>query len=195
MTDEVILALIGASVGLVTANITSWLNKRAFREEIAESDILKAQLEDYKSIWEIVTKVNFESIQLLSWLGRQTAQMQKEGIPNKQILSNLNKEFNPKSIDILKTVMSLNKYYVGISAPLIEALKSYEDSIWVVLKQQKFDKTKEILDKSEEVFRSIREITARLVKREFKISDSVGGIPKGGYLPEYIKEAFKWSAT
>ena len=66
MTDEIILALIGAGVGLVTAIITSWLNKRAFREEIAESDILKAQLEDYKSIWEIVTKVNFESTQLLS---------------------------------------------------------------------------------------------------------------------------------
>lgn len=191
MTDEIILALIGAGVGLVTAIITSWLNKRAFREEIAESDILKAQLEDYKSIWEIVTKVNFESTQLLSWIAGQNAQMQKEGIQENQILSNLNKEFAPKSIDILKTVMSLNKYYISIPVPLIEALKSYENSIWTVLKQQKFGKSKEIPDKSEVIFQSIREITAKLVKREFKISDSIGGVPEGGYLSEYIKEAFK----
>ena len=86
MEDKIILTLIGTAVGLITAIVTSWLNKRAFREEIAESDILKAQLEDYKSIWGIVTKMNFECTQLLSWMGTQIAQMKKENIPKLSLI-------------------------------------------------------------------------------------------------------------
>jgi len=191
MNDQIILAIIGAGIGMVTAIITSWLNKRAFREEIAESDILKTQLEDYKSIWEIVTKVNYESIQLLGWMSIQVNDMRKSGVSEDKIISVINKEFNPKSIDILKNTMSLNKYFISIPADLVESLKCYESSIWTILKQHKFDKYKDIIDESEKVFNSIRNITAKLVKRELKISDSIGEIPEGGYVPEYIKDAFK----
>jgi len=187
MEDKIILTLIGTAVGLITAIVTSWLNKRAFREEIAESDILKAQLEDYKSIWGIVTKMNFECTQLLSWMGTQIAQMKKENIPKNQISSTLNKKFTPKSVEILTTVMSLSKYYVTIPASLIDALKSYETSIWRVLNLQKFDESNEILEKSEVVFRSIREITAELVKREVKISESVRDAPKGVIFPNILR--------
>jgi len=139
MGDKIILTLIGGIVGLVTAIVTSWLNKRIFRGEIAESDVLKVQMENYKSM----------------------------------------------SIDILRTTMGLNKYCLIIPVSLIDALKSYEESVREIFKQQKFDRYNELIEKSEKIFECIREITTKLIRREIKISDSIGGIPNGGYLPSY----------
>lgn len=193
MEEKVTLALLGGLIGVtssvITAVVTSVLNKRAFREELAESEVLKKQLEDYRTIWEVVAEANFNTIQLVHGIVNLKTQLAKQGLAEEQILLEANKRFTPELREILKTVMKLNKYYVNIPVLLIETLKRYEDSIFKVLMQNKWDKAKDILPFSEDVFKTIREVSAELIRRKRKVSNAVGGMPSGGFLAEYVKGA------
>jgi hypothetical protein len=139
MGDKIILNTNWWDCWFSNCNCDQLAKQKDLREEIAESDVLKVQMENYKSM----------------------------------------------SIDILRTTMGLNKYCLIIPVSLIDALKSYEESVREMFKQQKFDRYNELIEKSEKIFECIREITTKLIRREIKISDSIGGIPNGGYLPSY----------
>ncbi|MCK4642458.1 hypothetical protein KAU32_02350 [bacterium] len=189
MEDKIIFGLIGAIVGLLTAIVTTWLNKRVFREEIAESEILKSQLEVCKSIWENVIKIDFEASQLLDEASSElNKKMQEKKIPKDQILLQISEYFVPKSKEILINVMVLKKYYATIPASLIESLKHYENLIWKIFKEGNFDQSDELVKASENVCDSIREGEAKIIKRKIKISESIATKPNGGYFPEYRKK-------
>ena len=199
MDAKIQLTIVGGFIGLftaiVSAFITNYINKKVFREELAENDITKKILEDYKLLWEAITQTNHNILQLLSWMNHIITDGRKNSLSDTQILKKINSEYPKRTYEIQSTVMNLNKFYLVMPAKIIDKLQDYEESVVKLCKSQNPEEMQNkpftsILPYSEELFNLIKENQEKIIKRKIKISDSIGERPLNGYIPKYIKDCY-----
>ena len=190
--DKIWLAVIGGLIGLGTAIVTSWLNRRWLADEVAENSVIDAQIEVYRQLGKNVAGITTDAIQLIAYLAFESGRMKAEGKTNCEFLKEANKEFAPKSIDLLRRVAALKEEYVFLPIQVIASIQTLQEATYEVFKDANpntLSSFYKISEASDELLKHIRLITADVMSRKQKISALIEKIPEHGFASSIERKA------
>ena len=177
---------------MITALVTNWLNRRWLADEVAQNQIIEAHIEIYSKLGKNIATITNDALQLLAYLAAESNRMKAEGKSNNEILREVNKEYNPKSIDLLKRVSSLKEEYVFLPAHVVLSIKNLEETTWHVFKNASPETLKDsykIIDSTDLLLSQIRSIMADVMSRRKKVSTIIEDIPPEGFASNLEKKA------
>lgn len=190
--DKFWLLILGALISVITALVTNWLNRRWLADEVAQNKIVETYIEIYRKLGKNIAAIQNDALQLLAYLAAESNRMKAEGKNNNKILLEINKEFNTKSIDLLKRVSSLKEEYVFLPAQVVLLIKNVEETTWHVFKNATSETLRDsykIIDSINLLLSQIRSIMADIMSRRKKVSSIIEDIPPEGFASNLEKKA------
>lgn len=181
-------ALVSGAVGLIIALAASWFNKIAYREQIAESELTSGLFTDAKAVWGAVIATRVRTEQLLARVDYE-CKLYRQSMTEDELLARLNEFYEPESRDILAAVGQLGRYYVSLPSPAVNALREYEEIVFLILRHQKIDRAPDLVHSSERIFRELRRPISEVVRRRRKMLDILSEPVDGGIVPTYVRTA------
>jgi hypothetical protein len=189
--EQLIQLLVGGAIGLITGLVTSIVNRKFLIDELAAGDIILMYVEIYNQLAAKVQSLTTKALRLIAQVVTIAQDQQGRGKTEVEIREAVNAEFRPKSVEILEEVSTLRRYYVLLPLPVIEAINSYEDAVWSILRNATPDtlkRSKQIQDASDYLIDQIRTTTAQVITRDKTLGELLYETPAQSYAPMYLRK-------
>ena len=186
------LLIIGGLIAIITAFVTNFLNRRWLVDEVAQNQIIEAQVEIYRKLGRDVARLTNDVLQLLAYLAFESRKMIAEGKSNDEMLLEINKEFAPKSSELLERVFILKEEYIFLPTEVIASIKKLQEVTWQAFKNatpETLSNSYKILDAADKLLCQIRLITSQIMSRQKKVSSLIKDIPEEGFATRMEREA------
>jgi len=159
-----------------------------------EESLLNGVLERYWQLGALAAEIAHNTTQLTVRAIGKWGSLLREGLDESSVRQEVNEFFEPESLDILKSAVSLKSHYVLLPTSVIEALQEFETRTWIVLKQQKFEEIAGVYASFEALLSSIREVSAKLLVGTVSFHELIRESPAAGFTPPYIRAALSRNA-
>ncbi len=192
LEDKLWLAVIGGLIGLITAIITSLLNKRWLADEVAQTSVIENQIEIYRSLALTVMAIHNDSLQLLAYIAAEFDNLKNSGMTKEQIQNKVREDFDSKLPDLLKRVCQLNEAVVFLPKTVLLRINELEDIYLSVFQNATDDslrKYEEVMDVMDDVLREIRSELSKVMRRETSVSRLLCDIPSSGFFSTNVRKA------
>ena len=177
-TRLILQALISILAAVVVAFVTSWLNRKYFREQLGEQRYFEVYLDKMFDLWGEVFDIYQETIGLIGKMAVTADEMRGKGLPKSEIDSEVTRIYRDKLPPVSIKAMALEKYYFLLSQPALKALRELESVLTVTMRkpgQHSFDELQPIVvelnDCSARLFHQLRSELSSLSKRETTVSE------------------------
>lgn len=215
-TLQIVLSTLAAGgvMGLVLAwLLKAWLGERikqSIQDEYArslaqfeaamtvrtghEGSLLNGVLERYWQLGAVAAEIAHNTTQLTVRVLLEQSRLLREGLDERRVLEEASKFFEPESIEILNSAVSLKSHYVLLPKSVIEALQEFETRTWIVLKEQKFREVAGVYASFDALLTSIRTVSAELLVGTKSFHELIRESPAAGFTPHYLRVALRWNA-
>lgn len=215
-TVQIVLSTLAAGgvTGLALAwLLKSWLGERikqSIQDEYArslaqfeaamtvrsghEASLLNGVIERYWRLGALAAENANKTTQLISRVLVEQSRLLREGLDEPRVLEEVNKFFEPESLEILNSAVSLKSHYVLLPTSVIEALQEFETRTWIVLKEHKFREVAGVYASFDALLSSIRTVSAELLVGTKSFHELIRESPAAGFTPPYIRDKLRWNA-
>ncbi|MEW6580883.1 MAG: hypothetical protein AB1435_17040 [Chloroflexota bacterium] len=167
-TRLVLQAIIGILVAVVVAFVTSWFNRKYFRDQLGEQRFAEVYLDKMLDLWEEVLGIFNEVLELPRSMMEASSRLNSEEL----------EKYYVERLEIISSkVLTLETYYLLLPQPPIDTLKL----IWRKLMglatpgqhstQEIKETLEELSDLRSELVRQLRDELANLAARKTTVSE------------------------